>query len=117
MSDAIRSGDGAIDLTPSQIATLEQLLHSGFRFVTLPRYERYLGVERDGFVALIDASGGGVRIFGQPGYLIGEGLAMLVERGAGKAFVWHEQSVTVTPELLVAYEGFRADLGNLLKKE
>jgi len=106
-----------MDLTPSQIATLEKLLLAGFRFVTLPRYERYVGVERDGFVWLLDPSGGEVCAFGQAGYLVGEGLAMLVDRGAGKSFVWHEQSVTATPELLASYERFRADLGNLLKKE
>ncbi len=106
-----------MDLTPSQVATLEKLLQAGFRFVTLPRYERYVGAERDGFVALIDASGGEVRPFGQAGYLLGDGLAMLVEREAGQAFVWHTQSVEATPELLAVYERFRSELGNLLKKE
>ena len=116
-AEATPAAGGAMELTPAQIARLEKLLQSGFRFVTLPRYERYFGVERDGFVALVDVSGGGVGVFGQAGYLVGEGLAMLVEREAGKAFVWHERSVTATPELLAAYERFRADLGNLLKKE
>lgn len=106
-----------MDLTPSQIAILERLLRAGFRFLTLPRYERYVGVERDGFVWLLDPGGGEVRSFGQAGYLVGEGLAMLVDRGAGKAFVWHGQSVAATPELLAAYERFRADLGSLLQKE
>jgi hypothetical protein len=106
-----------MDLTPSQVATLESLLQAGFRFLTLPRYERYLAVEREGFAALIDPTGGAVRSFGEAGYLLGDGLAMLVERGAGKAFVWHQQSIDATPELLAAYERFRAELGNLLKKE
>ena len=114
---AFRRTGGAMDLTPSQIATLEELLRAGFRFLTLPRYERYVAVERDGFVWLLDPSGGEVRAFGQAGYLVADGLAMLVDRGAGKAFVWHEQSVAATPHLLAAYERFRADLGNLLKKE
>jgi hypothetical protein len=105
-----------MDLTQSQIASLEKLLQAGFRFVTLPRYERYVGVERDGFVSLLDPSGGEVRLFGQAGYLVDDGVAMLVDRGAGKAFVWHEQSVAATSELLAAYERFRADLGNLLKE-
>lgn len=106
-----------MDLTASQIAILEKLLKAEFRFLTLPRYERYVGVERDGFVCLLDPSGGEVRAFGQAGYLVGDGVAMLVDRGAGKAFVWHEQSVAATPELLAAYERFRLDLGNLLEKE
>ncbi len=106
-----------MDLPPSQVATLERLLQAGFRFVSLPRYERYVGVERDGFAALIDASGGDVSVFGQAGYLVADGLAMLVERETGKTFVWHEQSVDATPDLLAAYERFRADLANLLKRE
>lgn len=106
-----------MDLTASQIAILERLLRAGFHFLTLPRYERYVGVERDGFVWLLDPGGGEVRAFGQAGYLVGDGVAMLVDRGAGKAFVWHTQTVAATPQLLAAYERFRAELGNLLKKE
>lgn len=104
-----------MDLAPSGIAILEKLLKAGFRFVTLPRYEHYVGAERDGFVWLLDASHGELHPFGQAGYLVGDGLAMLVDRGAGKAFVWHAQTVAATPELLAIYERFRADLENLLK--
>lgn len=106
-----------MDLTPSQIAILQELLQAGFRFLTLPRYERYVGAERDGFVWLLDPGGGQIRTFGQAGYLVGDGLAMLVEREAGNAFVWHERSVAATPELLAGYERFRAELRNLLEKE
>jgi hypothetical protein len=113
----MRPAGALVDLTPSQIATFEGLLGAGFRFVTLPRYERYLGVERDGFAALIDPSDGHVRVFGQTGRLLGDGLAMLIERDAEKTFVWHKQSVAATPELLAAYDRFRADLQNLLQKE
>jgi hypothetical protein len=106
-----------MELTPSQIRVLEKLLRAGFRFLTLPRYERYIAVEREGFVWLMDPGRGELGLFGQAGYLMGDGLAMLVERGAAKAFVCHEQSVAATPQLLAAYERFRVELGNLLKKE
>lgn len=105
------------ELRPGQVAVLESLLKVGFRFVTFERYARYLGVERDGFVALLETGEGKVRLFGQVGYHVGEGIAMLVERGGGKAFVWKSESVAATPELLTAYERFKVDLGRLLHRE
>jgi hypothetical protein len=102
------------ELTSGQASRLETLLRAGFKFVSLEHVERYLGVEKDGFVALLDPSEGKLRVFGQIGYRIGEGMGMLVERAGGKAFVWHGQSVTATPELLSRYERFRAELNALL---
>jgi hypothetical protein len=101
-------------LNPDQVSILESLLQAGFRFVTFERYARYPAVEREGFVALLDVSGGNVKLFGQVGYHVGEGIGMLVEKGHGKAFVWKSQSVTATPELLAAYEGAKLDLRRLL---
>jgi hypothetical protein len=103
------------DLSPGQITVLQALLRAGFRFVTFERYARYLAVEREGFVALLDVSGGKVKLFGQVGYHVGEGIAMLVERAGGKAFVWKSESIPATPELLAAYDRFRQDLDRLLK--
>ena len=103
-----------MDLTPAQIEKLESVLQAGFHFITLERYGRYFGIERDGFALLIDASEGRLRTFGQAGYLIGDGLGMLVDRGGAKAFVWHQETVTATPELLAAYERFRSDVVSLL---
>jgi hypothetical protein len=102
-------------LTPTQIATLERFLSTGFRFVTLERVERYLGVEKDGFVALLDPADGKLAQFGQAGLLFPEGLGMLVERGEGKAFVWKSQFVPATPELLAGYEGFKSEVQVLLQ--
>jgi hypothetical protein len=102
------------ELSPNQVAVLKSLLHAGFRFVTFDRYARYLAVEREGFVALLDASGEKVKLFGQVGYHVGEGIAMLVERAEGKAFVWKSETVPATPELLETYAGTKADLGRLL---
>ena len=89
----------------------------GFWFVTFERYARYLAVERDGFVALLETGGGKVKLFGQVGYHVGEGIAMLVERAEGKAFVWKGESVPATPELLAGYERFKLELRQLLRSE
>ena len=102
-------------LNPNQVSTLESLLQAGFRFVTFERYARYLAVEREGFVALLEINEGKVRLFGQVGYHVGEGIAMLVERAGGRVFTWKSESVPATPEMLAAYERFRQELNRLLK--
>jgi hypothetical protein len=105
------------ELNLGQVAVLDSLLRAGFRFVTFERYARYLGVERDGFVALLETAGGKVRLFGQVGYHVGEGIAMLVERAEGNAFVWKHESVAATPELLAGYARFKSELRRLLHSE
>lgn len=104
-----------LDLTPGQLAVLEKVLRAGFRFGTLERITRNLAVEKEGFIALLDPAGGKLSIFGQVGYRMGDGVGMLVERGEGKAFVQHGQIVEATPELLAAYDRFRAELTKLLE--
>jgi hypothetical protein len=103
------------ELNSGQVAVLESLLKAGFRFVTFERFARYLGVEKDGFVALLETGGGKVQLFGQVGYHVGEGIAMLVERAEGKAFVWKGESVAATPELLAGYARFKSELRRLLQ--
>ena len=106
-----------MDLRPSQVSCLETLLTAGFRLVTLEHVERYLPVEKNGFVALLDPSEGKLRIFGQPGYRVAGGIGMLVESGEGKAFVWKKEFVRAGPELLAAYDRFRAELRALLTRK
>ncbi len=111
------AGRLSLDLTPIQISILERLLKAGFKFVTIERIERYLGVEKDGFVALLEPSEGKLRVFGQVGYRLGEGVGMLIEKGEGKAFVWKSESVSATPELLAGYERFRTELQAALRND
>ncbi len=93
---------------------LERLSKAGFGFVSFPLLERYPAVERNGFAALLDPSGGRLQIFGQPGYRMGGALGVLVEREGKKLFVFKEQSVEATPELLEAFGRFRRELEELL---
>lgn len=105
-----------LELAPAQIATLKKLATAGFEFVTLPHVERYLGVEKEGFVALLEPAEGQLRVFGQAGRRMGEGMGMPVEREGRKAFVWHHEEVAATPELLAGYERFRNELRALLDR-
>jgi hypothetical protein len=102
-------------LNPAQIQTLETLLRASFRFLTLERYERYLAAEKNGFVALLDPSGGELTIFSQAGYLMGDGIGMLIEDVSGKSFVFHGEKIPATAELLAGYEDFRRELADALK--
>ena len=103
-----------MELAPAQVTTLEKLLNAGFRFVTVERAEGYLGVEREGFVALLEPAGGQIKLFGQAGYLMSTGIGMLVERREGKCFVWHHQSMPATPEMLAGYEKFKRELKEIV---
>ena len=103
------------ELSPAQIAILERLTAAGFKFVTLPHVERYLGVEKEGFVALLEPAEGQLRVFGQVGRRMGEGMGMLVGREGWQAFVWHQEEVAATPELLAGYNRFRSELKVLLE--
>jgi hypothetical protein len=105
------------ELTPGQASTLRRFLAAGFKLVTFERYARYLAVEKDGFVALLDPAGGRFTLFSQIGYRIGEGIGMLVEGTAGKAFVWHGESIPASAELLAAYERIRRELSDLLNPQ
>jgi len=100
-----------VDLTPAQVERLEGLLRNGFRFVTLDRYERFLGV------VLLDPNEGNLKLFSQAGYRLGDGIGMLVEREGGRAFVWHEQVVPATTEMLETYQRFRAEIERVLKRQ
>ena len=101
-------------LTPMQVACLESLLKAGFQFVTFEQFARYPGVEKAGFVALLDISDDRVRRFGSVGYHLGSGIGVLIERGGGKAFVWKNEFADATPELLAAYESVKKELDELL---
>ncbi len=101
-------------LTPAQIARLESLLKAGFQFTTFEQFARYPAVEKAGFVVLMDVSGDKVRQFGSVGYHLGNGIGVLIERPGGKAFVWKNESVEATPELLAAYENVKKELAEML---
>lgn len=101
-------------LTPAQVARLETLLKAGFQFVTFEQFARYPGVEKSGFVALLDVSGGKVRQFGSVGYRMGNGLGVLIDLAGRQTFVWKNESVEATPDLLCTYASVKRELAELL---
>src|ERR1700687_6129734 len=102
------------ELTPGQIRLLENLLAAGFQFANIERITRHLVVERGGFVALLDPAEGKLRLFGQVGYRVGDGIGMLIQQGGEPAFAWKKESVAATPELLKMYSRIKAELTEIL---
>ncbi|HEV2232052.1 MAG TPA: hypothetical protein VGV68_01460 [Terriglobia bacterium] len=105
------------ELTQGQIKALEKLFDAGFQFTSLEHITRHLVIEKSGFIALLDPTEGKLRLFGQVGYRVGDGIGMLIEQRARPAFVWKKQSVAATPQLLTAYQRVKAELAELLKIE
>ena len=101
-------------LTPAQVARLQSLLKAGYQFATFEQFARYPAVEKAGFVALLDISGEQVRQFGGLGYHLSNGIGVLIERAGGKAFVWKNESMEATPELLATYATVKNELAGLL---
>lgn len=101
-------------LTPAQLTRLEGLLKAGYQFVTFEQFARYPGIEKAGFVALLDISGENVRQFGVLGYRLGSGIGVLTERAGKQAFVWKSESAEATPELLAVYQTVKQELAELL---
>jgi len=103
-------------LDPGQVALLEGLLKAGFQFVTFEQFARYPGVEKAGFVALLDLSEGKVRQFGGVGYHMGNGIGVLIEAAGRQTFVWKNEVAEATPELLATYATVKKELAELLAR-
>jgi hypothetical protein len=104
----------SLELTTEQIGKLQKLLNAGFQFTVIEHVTRQLAVEKNGFIALLDPADGKLKLFGQIGYRIGEGIGMLVEHSGKPAFVWKKQEVEATPDLLATYQRVKAELTEIL---
>ena len=93
---------------------LQRIYLAGFELQTFDRYPRAIGVIRDGFIALLEATPQGLRMIGTPGRRMGEVMGVLVEREGRQVFQAKEQVEEATPEHLESLQRFRADVENLL---
>lgn len=94
---------------------LEKLRERGFQFLMLPRYERQVVAERDGFVALLEYTPGGeIRQFSSAGYLMEDQIGLLIQRGPSSFFVAKKKEVLATRDLLERYGKFQHDLRSAL---
>jgi hypothetical protein len=95
---------------------LPKLIERGFTLRSFPAYPRSLGAVRDNFVALLEATAQGeVALQGASGFLIGEKIAVLVDRDGRKVFQAKSEEVAATAALLESYQRFQADLKEVLR--
>ena len=97
---------------------LEKLVAEGFTLRSFPAYERHLGVEKNGCVALLEPTPEGRwRQFSSAGYLLDGQIALLLERGGRKFFVHKSKQLAAEGELLANFNRFLQELEAILKQQ
>jgi len=104
-----------LELTPPQIAVLEQLQARGFGFVAFSLYASYIGVRKGNCAALLQPAAKGMKLFGAPCYLVAGNLSVRVNRGGQQYFVWKNKQIPATPERLTELEQFARELSAVLQ--
>ena len=104
-----------VELTPEQVALLEQLVAQGFQVVAFPLYASAVGVQKGNCAALLaPAEGGLLCLLGEPSYLLEGNLSVRVNRGRRQWFVWKKKQLEVTPERQTELECFAEGLARAL---
>jgi len=99
---------------PYPAEQLQRLYLEGFEIENFERYPNWVGVIRDGIVALFAVTPQGLQMLGTPGLRMGEVIGVLVERGGRLVFQFKSQEVVATLEHLAALKRFREDVERLL---
>ena len=94
---------------------LQRLYLAGFNLETFERYPNAVGVVRDGAIALLAVTPGGLTMIGVPGWRMGEIMGVLVEKDGRQVFQAKGEVLEATPERLESLQRFREDLEQMLK--
>ena len=100
---------------PDPAEQLQRLYLAGFTLETFDRYPNAVGVVRDGAIALLAVTPGGLSMIGTPGWRMGEALGVLVEKDGRKVFQAKAEVLEATLERLEALRRLREDLDRLLE--
>lgn len=104
-----------LELSPKQVTVLEQFASRGFAIVAFPLYASAAGLRKANCAALlVPVPQGGMKLLGDPCYLVNGNLSVRVLRGATEWFVWKKQELEATPERLTELAEFRRELDDLL---
>ena len=104
-----------LELSDFQIAVLERLRAHGFTFIAFPLYASRIGVRKGNCAALLDpVTGGGLRVFGEPSYLLNGNLSVVIGEGDARVFVWKKDRLPATEERLEELRRFASELSDLL---
>jgi hypothetical protein len=96
---------------------LQRIYLAGFELQTFDRYPNTIGVIRDGCIALLRATPGGLEMVGTAGWRMGEVLGVLIEKDGRQVFQAKLDIVEATPERLEALRRFKANLEELLSAQ
>lgn len=99
---------------PDSSEQLQRIYLAGFELQTFDRFPKAVGVVRGECIALLEATPGGLRVIGTPGWRMGEVMGVLVEEGGRQVFRAKSETVEATPERLEALRQFREELDELL---
>jgi hypothetical protein len=99
---------------PDPSEQLQQLYLAGFELQTFEKYPNSVAVLRDGCIALLRPTPGGLELIGTPGWRMGEVMGVLVERNGRQVFQAKAEVVDAPPERLDLLRKFRDDLNQLL---
>jgi hypothetical protein len=104
-----------LELSPKQIAALENIAARGFAIVAFPLYASAVGVRKENCAALLTPiSHAGFRLLGTPCFLVNGNMSVRIRQNGTDWFVWKKQRIEATPERLAQLAEFRAELENLL---
>jgi hypothetical protein len=99
---------------PDPAEQLQRIYLAGFELHVFDRYPHSVGVSRDGCIALLRSTTGGLQLIGSPGWRMGEVLGVLVEKDGRRVFPAKSEIVEATPERLDALRKFKGDLEHFL---
>ena len=104
-----------MDLSQTQLATLERLHRAGYEIVAFPTYANYIGIRKDNCAALLaPAASQPFTIYGSPSYLIGANLTVRVNQNGKNYFVWKKEKLEATPARIAQLDAFSAALAEAL---
>jgi hypothetical protein len=95
---------------------LRRIYLAGFDLRTFDLFPKCIGVTRDGCIAMVVPGVDGLQILGTAGWLIGEGIGVLVEKNGRQVFQNKQDIVEATPERLELLKTFKEDLNALLSR-
>lgn len=99
---------------PDPANQLQRLYVAGFDIQVFEMFANSVGVIRDGCIALLRSTPGGLQMIGTPGWRMGQALGVLVEKDGKPVFQAKSEIVEATPERLELLQKFKADLEQLL---
>jgi hypothetical protein len=104
-----------LELSPKQIRILERIAEHGFAIVAFPLYASAAGVRKGNCAVLLTPiPNGGMRLLGDPCWLVNGNLSVRVRKNNDEWFVCKKQEIQVTPERLAEVAEFRRKLEDLL---